>query len=140
MAFITYVLLYGLSQGMGSSKFSPDLIIKAIWRCLILQTLETVIIKFGTNVLAVSVPFLDIFAYTGYKYVALSANITTRMLNGYLHFLTTAYTSVMIAHFVLKSLAAVVPVVSKDGSSTRVLVLLGFGACQFLLVFILSWM
>lgn len=142
MSFITYVLLYGLSRGMGggATKFSPDLIINSVWRCLILQILEAVIIKFSANFLSVSVPFLDIFALTGYKYVALSLNTFSRLLNGYLNMVVSLYTSSMIAYFVLKSLATLVPPSQAENNSSRIFILLGFGAFQMLLIFFLSFM
>ena len=140
MAFVTYCLLYGLSRGMGSTNFSPDVIIQSIWRCLLLQIIETAAIKFTTNYLSVSVSFVDIFAITGYKYVGLSINTLTRILNGYLNILVTFYTSAMIAYFVLKTLASMVPPAGQEGGSTRVMILFGFGVVQLLLILFLSWM
>lgn len=139
MSFVTYALLYGLARGMGSSDFSPDVIIQSVWRCLILQVIESSLIKFSTNYLAVSVPFLDIFAITGYKYVGLSLNSLSRLLNGYLNILVTLYTSAMISYFVLKTLATLVPPTSGETGSTRLFILLGFGVCQLLLILFLSW-
>jgi hypothetical protein len=141
MSFVTYCLLCGLSRGMGSSNFSPDVIIQSIWRCLLLQIIETAAIKFTTNYLAVSVFFVDIFAITGYKYVGLSINTLTRIMNGYLNILVTFYTSAMIAYFVLKTLASMVPQSSgQENGSTRVMILFGFGVVQLLLILFLSWM
>lgn len=64
MSFVTYVLLCGLSTGLGETDFTPDDLIQTVWRCIILQIGETVIIKFGLSLMQVSLPFLDIFSYT----------------------------------------------------------------------------
>ena len=140
MSFMTYVLLYGLGRGLGSSDtFTPDTIIQAIWHCLILQSIEAGLIKFGVNTLSVTVPFLDVFAYTGYKYVGLCLNTLAQVFGGTIHFVVTLLTALMLAYFVLKTLAAVVPPVTQTGPP-RHLLLLGFAAMQFIVVFILSWL
>jgi hypothetical protein len=64
MSFITYVLLCGLTIGLGGTNFTPDDLIQTVWRCIILQVGETVVIKFGLSLMQVSLPFLDIFSYT----------------------------------------------------------------------------
>lgn len=136
---MTYVLLYGLGKGIVSSNFTPDVIIQAIWRCLILQLLEAALIQFGVNLMAVSIPFLDIFSYTGYKYLALCINMLSRTLGGTINFLVSLYTASMLSFFVLKSLAAAVPTTTTTGPP-RHLLLLGFAAMQFVLILLLSWL
>jgi hypothetical protein len=54
---------------MGGTGFTPEILIQSVWRCLILQICETVIIKFGLSIMQVPMAFLDVFAYTGYKYI-----------------------------------------------------------------------
>lgn len=139
MSFVTYVLLYGLSKGLGSATFSPDIIIQAIWRCLLLLLVESCLIKFGTNLLSVPLPFLDILAYSGYKFVPLCVGAFVKMINGTLGFLTVLITASMLAYFILKSMAAVVPP-SGSGSqeSSRLLILPGIGGSQLIMVLILS--
>jgi hypothetical protein len=140
MSFVTYVLLYGLSKGLGSAAFSPDIIIQAIWRCLLLLLVESCLIKFSTNMLSVPLPFLDILSYTGYKFVPLCVNAFVRMINGTLGFLTILLTSSMLAYFILKSMAAVVPP-SNSGStqeSSRLLILPGIGGSQLIVVMVMS--
>lgn len=136
---MTYVLLYALGRGLSSSSFTPEIIIQAIWRSLLLQAVESALIKFGVNLLSVSIPFLDIFAYTGYKYVGMSINTVSRVLGGSLHFLVCLYTASMLAFFVLKTLAAVVPPMVATGPP-RHLLLLAFAAMQFVIIMVLSWL
>ncbi len=139
MSFVTYVLLFGLSKGLGSVDFSPDILIHAIWRCLLLIMVEGCIVKFGTNLLSVPLPFLDIIAYSGYKFIPLCINAITKMVNGTLGFVTTLFTACMLGYFILKSMAAVVPP-SGTGTqeSTRLLILPGIGGLQLILVVVLS--
>jgi hypothetical protein len=138
MSFMTYVLLCGLTQGLGSvSTFTPDLLIQGVWRCLILQLLECGIIKFGVNMLSIPLPFLDIFAYTGYKYVHLCVAIVASLFGRTIKFLVSLYLSAMMAYFLLKTMASVIPsnVVSVP---PRHIILLAFAAMQFVVVLILS--
>jgi hypothetical protein len=139
MAFMTYVLLYGMAKGLVSEGFTPDVIIQGIWRCLLLHLIETGLVKLGVNMMSVPVPFLDILSYTGYKYVALCINVVSRVLGGYVSFVVSMYTALMLAYFMLKTMAAVVPPQTTTGPP-RHLMLLGFAAAQFLVILMLSWL
>jgi hypothetical protein len=109
---------------------------QAIWRCLLLHLIESGLVKFGVNLMSVPVPFLDIFAYTGYKYVALCLNTISRLFGGYVSFVVSLYTAVMLAYFMLKTMAATVP--PNTTGPPRHLMLLGFAAAQFVVILILS--
>lgn len=135
MSFITYALLVGLRKGLGSG-FTPEILIQSVWRCLILQMCETVVIKFGLSMMQVPLPVLDVFAYAGYKYISLSLNIISRGLGGTFSILVALYTCGALGFFILKSMAAVVPATTSSGPP-RHLMLLGFAAIQFTVTFIL---
>ena len=135
MSFITYVLLVGLRRGMGSG-FTPEVLIQSVWRCLILHFCEAVLIKFGLSLMQVPMPFLDIFSYTGYKYVGLCLSTLARGLGGTFGLLTTFYTCFALAFFILKAMAAVVPATISTGPP-RHLMLLGFATIQFFVPLIL---
>lgn len=137
MSFITYVLLFGLCKGL-ESGFTPEVLINAIWRCLILQCVECLVIKFGLSLMSVPLPFLDIFAYTGYKYVGLCINTVARFFGTTFNFISSTYMSLMLAYFVLKSLAAVVPI--QATGPPRHLMLLAFAGIQFFVALILCWL
>lgn len=139
MAFMTYVLLSGLSKGLGSTGFTPDVIIQAIWRCLLLHSIETGLIKLGVSLMSVPLPFLDVFAYTGYKYVALCINMLSRVAGSTVSFIVSMYTACMLAYFILKTMAAVVPPTTTTGPP-RHLLLLAFAAMQFVIILTLSWL
>lgn len=125
---------------MNSKSFSPDVIIQAIWRCLILQLIETSIIKFGINMMSAHVLFLDIFSYTGYKYLTLCINYIIKIIfyhSTIINIIISSCTSIMSSYFVLKTMAAVIPVGSTTGPP-RHLLLLGFAFMQFLVIITLS--
>jgi protein transport protein YIF1 len=140
MSFITYVLLFGLCTGT-SSDFSPEVLITAVWRCFIVQLCEVVVVYVGLNLINSSLPFLDIYAYTGYKYVGLCVGIIARVLGYYLSSLISLYCSGMLAFFFLKSMVNIIPVTEATGSLafSRHWVLLALCALQFLVAVFLSW-
>jgi hypothetical protein len=90
--------------------------------------------------MSVSLPFLDVFAYTGYKYVGLCYVVFSLLLRlRVVQFLCAMYTAGMLGFFVLKSMAAVVPANTSTGPP-RHLMLIGFAALQFLVASILSFL
>lgn len=143
MSFITYVLLFGLYTGMGDtdSTFSPEILITAVWRCFVVQVCEVVVTMVGLNLINGSLPFLDIFAYTGYKYVGLCVGIVARVLGSTLGTIIGLYTSGMLAFFFLKSMVSIVPPSEAQGTSglSRHWVLLGLSGLQFCVAVFLSW-
>ena len=143
MAFITYVLMYGLCTGMGSADFSPEILIQAIWRCFIVQVVEVGIIVVALNFINSSLPFLDIFSYTGYKYVGLCTSTLAKIFGRPFSILVCLYTSAMLAHFILKSMASIVPPVDTAASPPvieRHWVLLGIAGIQFIVaLFLGAW-
>ena len=120
---------------MGSG-FTPEVLIQSIWRCFMLQLLETVVIKFGLSLMQVPLPFLDVVAYTGYKYVPLCLNTLAGGLGKYVGLFVTLYTSFALAFFILKAMAAVVPATVSTGPQ-RHLMLLGFAGIQLVVTVIL---
>lgn len=143
MAFITYVLLYGLCTGLGTAQFTPEVLINAIWRCFIVQVAEVGLVVVALNFIGSSLPLLDIFSYTGYKYVGLCACTAARMFGKIFAILISLYTSAMLAHFILKSMASLIPPtdVSNSGRAPiieRHWVLLGIAGTQFLVALFLG--
>lgn len=142
MSFVTYVLLCGLNTGIkgyGGQVFTPEVLVQTVWRCLLLQLAESVIIKLGVGVLSVSLPFLEVFSYTGYKYVGLCIGVISQLFGSTISTLASIYTTSMLAYFILKTLAAAVPVsTNTTGGPPRHLLLLAFAAMQFVVTFTLS--
>lgn len=146
MSFITYVLLFGLWTGMGDlDQFSPEVLITAIWRCFVVQVCEVLITMVGLNLISGSLPFLDIFAYTGYKYVGLCVGVISRVFGSAIATLVGLYTSGMLAFFFLKSMVSIVPPSVGGGAPqgnqalSRHWVLLALSALQFVVAFGLGW-
>jgi YIF1 len=102
-----------------------------------LQMCETVVIKFGLGLMQVPMPFLDVFAYTGYKYVGLCISTLARGLGSTVGLVSALYTCFALAFFILKAMAAVVPTISSG--PPRHLMLLGFATIQFFVPFILYY-
>ena len=102
MSLITYVLLCALCYGT-AGQFDPDVIMNVTMKCIMIQLLEIAVFKTGLYVIGGSktntsgnnnnneergVAFLDLFSFTGYKYLGLICNI----IIGYT-------TSIMIGNF-----------------------------------------
>ena len=145
MAFMTYILLFGLYKGIGISHLSPNILIEATWRCLAIQAFECGLIKVGISTLGASLPILDICAYTGYKYVGLCVSVFPRifLVFGYvMNSIVSLYSSLMLGWFFIKTMAAAVPQqpgVQSTGPP-RHLVLLAFAALEVVVSLFLIWL
>lgn len=102
MSLITYVLLCALCYGT-AGQFDPDVLINVTSKCIVMQLLEVCLFKLGIYMTIsnnnssgmssdsmdmkinpqvqqqqqqkLSIAFLDLFAFTGYKYLALTCNM-----------------------------------------------------------------
>ena len=141
MSFLTYCILICYAKRAsavhGLYINTPDVLIQAVWKCLILQVFEASLIYGGLAMMSVSLPFMDIVAYTGYKYVGLCVATVTLLFGSTIYFLASLYTAAMLGYFVLKSMAAVVPK-EASGPLPRHIMLVLFAGLQFLIAFILS--
>jgi hypothetical protein len=94
MSFVTYIILVGISTGLnaktsekityhGFTRFTPDVLGLTASTGFFIIVFEVLFIKVGCYFLNISspVPFLELFSYTGYKYVIINAIITTKLLN-----------------------------------------------------------
>ena len=133
MAFVTYVLLVGYVKGT-NNNFTPEVLIQAVWSCLLIQMVEVGVIKVGLSMLQTTLPFLDLFAYTGYKYIGLCLATLSLLFGSTFYFVISLYTAIAIAFFVLKTMAAAIPSANHlpPGVPPRHLVLLGFAGMQFI--------
>lgn len=136
MSFTTYILLVGLVKGVGGAGFTPELLIQTVWRCLFLQLMETSVIFIFLSLKQIRPPFLDIIAYTGYKYVGLSFSLIGRLLGFYIHFFISIYVSTMLGIFVIMSFRSVVPKSANLGPP-NVYIQLACGGLQFFVILVL---
>jgi hypothetical protein len=141
MAFVTYVLLVGYVKGT-NNNFTPEVLIQAVWICLLIQMVEAGVMKVGLSMLQTTLPFLDLFSYTGYKYVGLCLVTLSLPFGSTFYFLVSLYTAVTIAFFVLKTMAAAVPSANQlpAGGPPRHLVLLAFAGMQFIVHALLCYL
>ena len=94
-------------------------------------------IRIGLMLMQAPVAWLDLVAYTGYKYIALCVNLLVGMVAGpTAYYGALLYTGSSVGYFMLKTMAHAVPVSSSAGPK-REFMLLGFavlqlGACYWL--------
>ncbi len=138
MSFITYVLLVGYCKG-ANNKFTPEVLIQAVWRCLLLQLTECVVFKFGVNSLQSNILFLDTFAYSGYKYLGLCIGLIILVLGKTLYLITTIMLALSLGYFIMKTLAAVIPVPTGSVGSRRELIILALAGLQSVVFCVLSF-
>ena len=110
MAVVTYILLNSLIAGIQGS-FQADLMGQtAGWATAFLLS-ENMMIKFGCYLLSIpSTFFLDLVAYTGYKYIGIIiTNIVGLTRSGRtVYWLTFLYTGMAVAFFMLRSLRSAI--------------------------------
>lgn len=141
MAFVTYILLLGYVKGTHNS-FSPEMLIQAIWSCVLVEVCEAGAMKLGLNIIQSNLPFLDLLAYSSYKYVGLCAITLSTLFGSTIYFVVAGYAAMSVSFFVMKSMAAAVPASSGAPASgpPRHIVLFGFAAMQFAVTFMLAYL
>lgn len=137
MSLLTYVLLCALCYGT-AGKFDPDVLPDVTTKCLGFQLLEVIAIRTGFYLMEAPVPILDLFCYTGYKYLGLGINmfsgITVGHLLGYGHrayYFTYLWTATAVSYFILKVMENCIPRTTSAVGPKRQFMVLGFAASQF---------
>ena len=83
MSLITYVLLCALCYGT-AGQFDPEVIVNVTTKCMMIQLVECGLFKLGLYLMnggssggkeGNGMAFLDLLAFTGYKYLALTCNM-----------------------------------------------------------------
>lgn len=140
MSFISYVLLYGLSTGL-TTYFSPEILINAVWRCMVVQSCEVGVIMIALHLINSTLPFLDVYAYTGYKYVGLCVCAISKIFGSILSTIVILYTSGMLAYFIFRTMVCLVPLTQTPSliPIERHWVLLGIALIQFMVALFLGW-
>ena len=130
MSLLTYVLLSGLASG-ASGSFTPSLLSDLTFACALTQLCEILGIRAGYYVMQAPVSWLDLTAFTGYKYVGLSLNMLFGTMFGYRSYnVSLLWTSSAILWFTLKTFANNVPrTVAAEGPKREIMVL-AFAASQ----------
>ena len=140
MSFVTYILLLGYIRGT-NDKFTPEALIQAIWSCVLLELCEAGAMKLGLNMIQGNLPFLDLLAYSGYKYIGLCAVTISTIFGSSLYFLCCSYAAVSVSFFMMKSMASAVPAGNSTTSGPpRHVVLFIFAMLQFVVTFMLAYL
>ena len=70
--------------------------------CLVAQIIEVLVMRFVLQLIQVSVPFMDLWAYTGYKYVMLCATAAAWLSFGNVVYLMTfLYMGAALVYFMV---------------------------------------
>lgn len=85
MALVTYILLSALRAGL-DAKFHPEVLARKMSTAITIIILECLFVKLGCYALGVqnnagNGQFVDVLAYTGYKFVACTALLLLRILH-----------------------------------------------------------
>lgn len=141
MAFMTYVLVVGFTKGTANS-FTPEVLMEVTTSCLVMQVLEVLLVMAGCYMLRTSVAFLDLVAYTGYKYLGLCINMTVGLFLGSLpYYLSVLWTGSAMAFFLYKTLDQVLPhpAVNLPGHNRRFMLVAGGAGVQLFLMWWLGY-
>lgn len=136
MCLITYVLLSAVAYGT-AGQFNPEVIPDVTTKCFVTQILEVLIFRFGLYMMQAPIAFLDLFSYTGYKYLGLCMNMVVGMLLGHFGFGTRGYyvsfvwTASAASYFMLKTMANNIPVQTATTGPKREVMVVAFAASQF---------
>lgn len=135
MSLITYCLLCALTYGT-SGQFNPEVIADVTTKCFITQVLEVLLIRFGFYMMQAPVALLDLFSYTGYKYLGLTGNMIFGLILGQLgygtsgYYVTLLWTASAASYFMLKTMANNIPTETASSGPKREVMVLAFAASQ----------
>jgi hypothetical protein len=143
MSLITYVLLSALCYG-NAGQFNPEVIPDVSTKCLLTQVLEVLAIRFGFYMMQTSVPFLDLWSYTGYKYLGLCITLLVGLMGRVFSLGTTAYygcfvwTASAASYSMLKIMSHTVPLQTAATGPKREIMVLAFALSQFATMWFVS--
>nr|CAG4636404.1 EOG090X0ATU [Eubosmina coregoni]SVE69979.1 EOG090X0ATU [Eubosmina coregoni] len=105
MAFVTYVLMGGVSLGI-QERFSPEALGLQASTAMVWAILEVLVIVISLYIMNVQTRLstFDILAYSSYKYVGMIVAIVVTFVLPSAYHLTLAYVSIAIMFFLIRSL------------------------------------
>merc|ERR1719356_393956 len=137
MSLLTYVLLCALCYG-NAGKFDPKVLPDVCSKCVVTQILEIIAIRVGFYLMQAPISVLDLFSYTGYKYLGLCVNMLMGISVGYLleyghraYYFTYLWTATAVSYFILKVMANCIPRKTAAQGPKRQVMVLVFAASQF---------
>lgn len=143
MSLITYCLLSAFLHGT-AGQFNPDVIADVIWKCVITQVIEVLLCRGCLYAMQTSIPFLDLFSYTGYKYLGLTVCMLFGIifkqfeLGWFSFYGTFSWTASAAAWFMLKTMANNIPTQTSATGPKRDFVVIGFAASQVITMWFVS--
>ena len=143
MSLITYVLLCALCYG-NAGQFNPEVIPDVTTKCMVTQVLEVLCMRFGLYMMQAPVSFLDLFSYTGYKYLGLCINMLVGLALSQLnlghrgYYITFLWTASAASYFMLKAMANNIPIVTAATGPKREVMVVAFAASQFATMWFVS--
>uniref|UniRef100_A0A7S2LHT7 Protein YIF1 n=1 Tax=Leptocylindrus danicus TaxID=163516 RepID=A0A7S2LHT7_9STRA len=138
MSLVTYVLLCALLFG-SKGQFTPEALPEITTRCFVTQILEVLAIRLGHYVMQVPCSLLDMFCFTGYKYMGLCVNMLVGLFFGYWpYYGTMTWTASATAFFMLRTMANNVPRITATNGPKREVMVMVFAASQALTMWWLS--
>ena len=143
MSLISYCLLCALLYGT-AGQFNPEVIADVTTKCFLTQIFEVLIIRSGFYMMNAPIAMLDLFSYTGYKYLGLTLNMIIGLTLGHLgygtsgYYASLAYTASAAAYFMLKIMAHNIPTETSSEGPKREVMVLAFAAMQAAIMWFLS--
>lgn len=143
MSLITYCLLCALTYGT-SGQFNAEVIVDVTTKCFVTQVLEVLLLRFGFYLMQAPVQILDLFSYTGYKYLGLTCNMCFGLLLGHLgygmsgYYITLLWTASAASFFMLKTMANNIPTETAASGPKREVMVLAFAVSQAVTMWFVS--
>ncbi|XP_021740477.1 protein YIF1B-like [Chenopodium quinoa] len=126
MAFLSYVVLAGLSLGL-NRKFNPETVNWLLMKGLVGWFLQVLLLKMSLLSLSSGeTPLLDIVAYAGYAFTGISLALVGKLLWRHSYYVTLLLTCLSMGIFLVKTMKRVLyaEVRSYDSGKHHVLLLL----------------
>lgn len=118
MAFTTYMVVFSIIQGL-LGQFHPQLLGIVTSKSLALMVVEISFLKLFSYLLAASSSLLDLIAYSGYKFIAITlVTLAAATSSSLVKWTTFTYTGAATAFFMLRSLRYVLLPESSNSTST----------------------
>ena len=138
MSLVTYVILCALLYGT-SGKFSPEVLPDVMTKCFVTQSLEVLAIRFGFYLMQAPVALLELFSYTGYKYLGLCLNMIIGLAAGKSsYYIMLLWTASSVSYVMLKAMANNIPRNTAATGPKREFMVLAFAGSQLATMWFLS--
>lgn len=136
MGYMTFVILNGFARGAANS-FTPQSLVQTTSSCLVMEIIQVLATRVALQLMQATIPWIDLFAYSGYKYVMLCTTTASWLLFGdAVYLLVFFYMGAALVFFSLKTLSAAVPAGNTQGPPRHVVI----GAVSVAQLLIVWWL